>query len=68
MASLLNARVARPEIPAPSAPENWPEGLVQHKLTRLLELRAVIDAMRSETEAQDPLLSWVIARERTHAS
>ena len=40
-----------------------PDGLAQHKLTRLLELRAVIDALRCEREAQDPLLAWVISRD-----
>jgi hypothetical protein len=38
------------------------EAIAQQKLTRLLELRAVIDSLRCEHEARDPLLSWVISR------
>ena len=38
------------------------EAIAQQKLTRLLELRAVIDSLRCEHEARDPLLSWVVAR------
>jgi len=65
MASQLYARVTRPEH-APFPPSDiWPEGFAQHKLYRLLELRAVIDAMRGEREADDPLLAWVKARART---
>jgi len=64
MASQMNARVARPEH-APIPPVDlWPEGFAQHKLYRLLELRAVIDAMRSEGQARDPLLAWVTAHEQ----
>jgi hypothetical protein len=40
------------------------EAIAQHKLTRLLELRAVIDSLRSEHESRDPLLSWAIAAEK----
>jgi hypothetical protein len=40
------------------------EAIAQQKLTRLLELRAVIDSLRCEHEARDPLLLWVVARER----
>jgi hypothetical protein len=40
------------------------EAIAQQKLTRLLELRAVIDSLRCEQEAGDPLLSWVLARDR----
>jgi hypothetical protein len=59
MASQSNARVTRPQhLPIPP-PDLWPEGFAQHKLYRLLELRAVIDAMRCERETQDPLLSYV---------
>jgi hypothetical protein len=68
MASQLNARVARIQHPLPPSPEIWPEGFAQHKLSRLLELRAVIDAMRSEHETRDPLLAWVTAHEGTEAS
>jgi hypothetical protein len=65
MASQLNTRVARFQHPIPPSPETWPEGFAQHKLHRLLELRAVIDSIRSEHEAQDPLLAWITAQERT---
>jgi hypothetical protein len=65
MASQLNARVARIQHPTPAI---WPEGFAQHKLYRLLELRAVIDAMRGEHETQDPLLAWARAHERTEVS
>lgn len=59
MAHQLQARVTRLEY-APLPPADiWPEGFAQHKLYRLLELRAVIDAMRGEREARDPLLAWV---------
>ena len=68
MASQMNARVARPEH-APIPPVDlWPEGFAQHKLYRLMELRAVIDAMRCEGQAQDPLLAWVTAHEQDCAS
>jgi hypothetical protein len=39
------------------------EVMPQQKLTRLLELRAVIESLRCEHESRDPLLSWVIASE-----
>jgi len=65
MASLLFARRSHPELVAMSPAGAMPDGLAQHKLTRLLELRAVIDAMRSDRETQDPLLAWVTAQERT---
>jgi hypothetical protein len=68
MASQLNARVARIQHPLPAPPEIWPEGFAQHKLYRLLELRAVIDAMRSEHETRDPLLAWVRTHEGTEVS
>jgi len=64
MSSLSTARAPRTEIAAFSPAGVMPDGLAQHKLTRLLELRAVIDAMRCEHERQDPLLAWVTARER----
>jgi hypothetical protein len=40
------------------------DGSPRHKLDRLRELRAVIDTLRCEREAQDPLLNWIIERER----
>lgn len=39
------------------------EAIAQDKLTRLFELRAVIDSLVCEREARDPLLCWVIARD-----
>jgi hypothetical protein len=68
MASQLNARVARSHQSAPLPTDIWPEGFTQHKLNRLLELRAVIGAMRGEREARDPLLAWVRTHERTDLS
>ena len=68
MASQLNVRIARAELAPIPPPDIWPEGFAQHKLYRLLELRAVIDAMRGEGEADDPLLAWVKARAQTHIS
>ena len=44
-----------------SEPGEVPERL---KLERLRELRAVIDTLRHECESQDPLLAWVVDRER----
>jgi hypothetical protein len=67
MASHTNAR-ARPEHAPIPPPDLWPEGFAQHKLYRLLELRAVIDAMRCERQAQDPLLAWVTEHERASVS
>jgi hypothetical protein len=68
MASMLIARRPHPEVmPMPPAGVT-PDGLAQHKLTRLLELRAVIDALRCDREAQDPLLAWVTAQERAENS
>ena len=64
MASQLNARIARSEyVPIPP-PDLWPEGFAQHKLNRLLELRAVIDSMRGERATQ----AWVTAHEEAHGS
>jgi hypothetical protein len=64
MASQMNARVARIQHPLPPSPEIWPEGYAQHKLSRLMELRAVIDVLRCEHESQDPLLAWITAHEQ----
>ena len=38
------------------------------KLDRLRQLRATIDCLRSEREAQDPLLAWILEREKIEAS
>ena len=63
MARQLTAGSARNAILGMhSAPEAMDE-TAQHKLSRLLELRAVIEAMRAEPEA-DPLLAWVIAQDQ----
>jgi hypothetical protein len=62
MASISPTRTASLELLALSP--SGTGGVAQHKLSRLLELRAVIDSLRSEHEARDPLLSWVIAREK----
>ena len=59
MPSLSTAYAPRPDMVALSQAGVMPDGLVQHKLTRLLELRALINAMRCEHEARDPLLSWI---------
>jgi hypothetical protein len=37
--------------------------LEQVKLDRLRELRATIDALRTEQTAADPLLAWVMAQD-----
>jgi len=42
-----------------------PAELEQHRLDRLLELRAVIESLRSEQAGKDPLLDWVIEQEGT---
>ena len=61
MASFVSARADwHPNIDSPQGVAA--EAVAQQKLTRLLELRAVIDSLRCEHEAQDPLLSWVISR------
>jgi hypothetical protein len=70
MASQSRVRATHPQLVALSPAGLMPDGLglAQHKLNRLLELRAVIDAMRYERESHDPLLSWVVARERMDIS
>ena len=45
-----------------------PAELEQHRLDRLLELRAVIETLRSEQAAKDPLLAWVLEQEGTPTS
>jgi hypothetical protein len=40
-----------------------PEGLARHKFERLRELRAVVETLRCEREARDPLLAWVVDQE-----
>jgi len=63
MDSLLTTQLSR--HPLQVLPETLaPEEVTQHKLSRLLELRAVIDAMRHERESRDPLMAWARGRER----
>ncbi len=40
----------------------------EHRLDRLRELRATIDALRHEQTARDPLLAWVMDRSRRDAA
>jgi len=47
-----------------SLPPDAQDGSPRQKLDRLRELRAVIETLRHEREAQDPLLVWVVERER----
>jgi hypothetical protein len=68
MASQQTARAPRSDDAASPSQDFWPEGFTQHKLYRLLELRAVIDAMHYEREAPDPLLAWVTGRGRADVS
>jgi len=68
MASLVSARTPPIEHTAAYPYGVSPEGLAQHKLSRLLELRAAIDSLRSERENQDPLLAWVMEQERDSAA
>ena len=52
---------------SPVARSAWreaPDGSPRLKLDRLRELRAVIETLRCEREAQDPLLAWIIEQER----
>jgi len=65
MASFLPARPESPSRTAALAAGDAAEAIAQQKLTRLIELRAVIDSLRCEHESRDPLLSWVIATERS---
>ncbi len=62
MASLSPARTASVVAFSPSGV--IPGELAQFKLSRLRELRAVIDSLRCEREARDPLLSWVVEQEK----
>jgi hypothetical protein len=50
--------------PSRSAWHEAPDGSPRHKLERLRELRAVIETLRGEREAQDPLLAWIVEREK----
>jgi hypothetical protein len=55
-------RLALVDLP----PRVFPEG--PNKLDRLRQLRAVIDSLRSEREACDPLIAWILEREKHEAS
>jgi hypothetical protein len=68
MTSLSSAHAAHAHPGAFTGAPDMFHGLAEHKLSRLLELRAVIDAMRSDRESRDPLLSWAVAREHTDNS
>ena len=50
--------------PAHSAWREAADGSPRHKLDRLRELRAVIETLRCERAAKDPLLAWIIEQER----
>jgi hypothetical protein len=63
MASFVSARADRQSQIEYSSAGVCAEAIAQQKLSRLLELRAVIDSLRCEREARDPLLSWVVAQE-----
>lgn len=39
-----------------------------NKLDRLRQLRAAIDSLRSEREAHDPLMAWILEREKDELS
>jgi hypothetical protein len=64
MASSVNATIGQHSFGDHAAAGFDPPHLARHKLDRLRELRAVIDTLHREREARDPLLSWVIERER----
>jgi len=64
MANSLIACEGRFSPVASSAWREAPDGSPRHKLDRLRELRAVIESLRSERAAQDPLLAWIDEQER----
>ncbi|HEV7608854.1 MAG TPA: hypothetical protein VGO61_16040 [Steroidobacteraceae bacterium] len=61
----LNVRSARIAYFEPASFEATPG---PDKLDRLRELRAAIDCLRAEREARDPLLAWILERERAETS
>jgi hypothetical protein len=63
MANSMTACMAQYSFSDYAAAGVEPPGLARHKLDRLRELRAVIDTLRCEREAKDPLLAWIIERE-----
>jgi hypothetical protein len=65
MTRLVSARADWATQSGTSPPGVAAEAIAQQKLTRLLELRAVIDSLRRGHEARDPLLAWVVANEHT---
>ena len=56
------ARLALVELPPCAVPVG------PNKLDRLRQLRAVIDSLRSERESRDPLVAWILEREKYEAS
>jgi len=64
MANSMTASVGQYSFDDYAAAGFDPPDLARHKLDRLRELRAVIDTLRDERESKDPLLSWIIERER----
>jgi hypothetical protein len=64
MASSVNASTSRHSFSDYAAAGFDPPHIARHKLDRLRELRAVIDTLHRERESRDPLLSWIIERER----
>jgi hypothetical protein len=63
MASTITACAGRLSFGEFTAAGIEPPELARHKLDRLRELRAVIDTLRCEREARDPLLAWIVERE-----
>lgn len=64
MANSVNACVAQSSFRDYVGAGIEPPDLARHKLDRLRELRAVIDTLRVEHESRDPLLAWILERER----
>jgi hypothetical protein len=64
MANSVNACVGQYSFHDYAAAGIEPPGLARHKLDRLRELRAVIDTLNSERASRDPLLAWILERER----
>ncbi|HEY6125489.1 MAG TPA: hypothetical protein VIV63_12625 [Steroidobacteraceae bacterium] len=67
MASITTAWVGRTSLIDFAEAGAEPPNLARHKLDRLRELRAVIDSLRCERESRDPLLRWIIDRERAES-
>jgi hypothetical protein len=65
MATQQASAAARLALVDPS-PRGLPAG--PNKLDRLRQLRAVIDSLRSEREAHDPFMAWILEREKDEVS